>query len=177
MVACTLDSSANASMQAGMSSPAGAVARIEMPWRDALYGQLGTPLLDVAGRHIGELRILRSSESARQRINALRRDIMVAWVIAVLGGIVADLQPRPTHPETRQGTGSRGRRGSPRQLRLQAYTAVLEDPDVGTHDELGRLAAVFNTPMCSSIFQGRAAGTNPPGTDHHHRPALHIHRA
>jgi len=57
VAASTLDPSANAGMQA-LSSPAGAVARIEAGGTH--YTVLGTPLLDVAGRPIGELRILRS---------------------------------------------------------------------------------------------------------------------
>ena len=61
----TTNASANASMQK-QASPAGAVARIEAGGTH--YTVLGTPLLDVAGRPIGELRILRSSESARQRV-------------------------------------------------------------------------------------------------------------
>jgi signal transduction histidine kinase len=148
VVACTLDSSANASMQA-VFSPAGAVARIEAGGTH--YTVLGTPLLDVAGRHIGELRILRSSESARQRINGLGRDIIIAWVIAVLAGLwlTYSLARRILRPVKELDRGaSEVSRGN------YDYRIPLEDPEVGTQDELGRLAAAFNA-MCASIQNAR----------------------
>lgn len=148
VVASTLDPSAIASMQA-VPSPAGAVTRIEAGGTH--YTMLGTPLLDVAGRRIGELRVLRSSEGARQRINALGRDIIVAWLIAVLGGLwltysLARRILRPVKELDRGATEvSQGN---------YDYRIPVEDPDVGTHDELGRLAAAFNA-MCASIQDGR----------------------
>jgi len=148
VVASTLDPSANASMQA-VSSPAGAVTRIEAGGTH--YTMLGTPLLDVAGRRIGELRVLRSSEGARQRINALGRDIIIAWLIAVLGGLLLtySLARRILRPVKELDRGatevSQGN---------YDYRIPVEDPDVGTHDELGRLAAAFNA-MCASIQDGR----------------------
>jgi signal transduction histidine kinase len=148
VVACTLDPSANASMQS-VSSPGGTVARIEAGGTH--YTVLGTPLLDVAGRPIGELRILRSSESARQRISALGRDIMVAWLIAVLAGLwlTFSLARRILRPVKELDRGaSEVARGN------YDYRIPVDDPDVGTHDELGRLAAVFNA-MCASIQDGR----------------------
>ncbi len=128
---------------------AGAVARIEAGGTH--YTVLGTPLLDVAGRPIGELRILRSSESARQRINALGRDIIVAWLIAVLAGLwlTYSLARRILRPVKELDRGaSEVARGN------YDYRIPVEDPDVGTRDELGRLAAVFNA-MCASIQDGR----------------------
>ena len=148
VVACTLHPSANASMQA-VSSPAGTVARIEAGGTH--YTVLGTPLLDVAGRPIGELRILRSSESARQRINALGRDIIVAWLIAVLAGLwlTYSLARRILRPVKELDRGaSEVAHGN------YDYRIPVEDPDVGTRDELGRLAAAFNA-MCASIQDGR----------------------
>jgi len=148
VVASTLDPRANASMQS-LPSPGGAVARIEADGTH--YTMLGTPLLDVAGRPIGELRILRSSERARQRINALGRDIIVAWLIAVLGGLwlTYSLARRILRPVKELDRGaSEVARGN------YDYRIPVEDPDVGTRDELGRLAAVFNA-MCASIHDGR----------------------
>ena len=148
VVASTLDPSANASMQA-LSSPGGTVARIEAG--ETHYTVLGTPLLDVAGRPIGELRILRSSESARQRINALGRDIIVVWLIAVLAGLwlTYNLARRILRPVNELDRGaSEVARGN------YDYRIPVKDPDVGTRDELGRLAAVFNA-MCASIQDGR----------------------
>jgi signal transduction histidine kinase len=148
VVASTLDPTANVRMQS-VSSPTGAVARIEAGGTH--YTMLGTPLLDVAGRPIGELRILRSSESARQRINALGRDIIVAWLIAVLAGLwlTYSLARRILRPVKELDRGaSEVARGN------YDYRIPVEDPDVGTRDELGRLAAVFNA-MCASIHDGR----------------------
>jgi signal transduction histidine kinase len=148
VVASTLDPGASASVQAA-PSPAGTVERIEAS--GAPYTMLGTPLLDVAGKPIGELRILRSSESARQRINALRRNIFIVWLIAVLVGLwlTYSLARRILKPvrELDRGAGevSHGN---------YDYRVPLEDPEVGTRDELGRLAAAFNA-MCASIQGGR----------------------
>ena len=148
VVASTLDPRANASMQA-LPSPGGAVARIEAGGTH--YTVLGTPLLDVAGRPIGELRILRSSERARQRINALGRDIIVAWLIAVRGGLwlTYSLARRILRPvkDLDRGAGEVARGN-------YDYRIPVKDPDVGTRDELGRLAAVFNA-MCASVQDGR----------------------
>jgi signal transduction histidine kinase len=148
VVASTLDPSTNARIQA-VSSPAGTVARIEAGGTH--YTVLGTPLLDVAGRPIGELRILRSSESARQRINALGRDIIVAWLIAVMVGLwlTYSLARRILRPVKELDRGaSEVAHGN------YDYRIPVEDPDVGTRDELGRLAAAFNA-MCASIQDGR----------------------
>jgi len=148
VVASTLDPRANASMQS-FPSPGGAVARIEAGGTH--FTVLGTPLLDVAGRPIGELRILRSSERARQRINALGRDIIVAWLIAVLVGLwlTYSLARRILRPVKELDRGaSEVARGN------YDYRIPVEDPHVGTRDELGRLAAVFNA-MCASIQDGR----------------------
>jgi len=115
------------------------------------YTMLGTPLLDVAGKPIGELRILRSSESSRQRINALRRNIFLVWLVAVLVGLwlTYSLARRILKPVNELDRGaSEVSRGN------YDYRIPLENPDVGTRDELGRLAAAFNA-MCASIQGGR----------------------
>ncbi len=148
VVASTLDASANAGVKAA-PSPTGSVARIEAS--GVPYTMLGTPLLDVTGKRVGELRILRSSESAEQRISALRRNIFVVWLIAVLVGLwlTYSLARRILKPvrELDRGAGevSHGN---------YEYRVPVEDPDVGTRDELGRLAAAFNA-MCESIQGGR----------------------
>nr|MDP9114676.1 hypothetical protein [Acidobacteriota bacterium] len=84
VVASTLDSDASASVQAA-SLKTGRMEAIEAG--GVPYTMLGTPLLDIAGKPLGELRILRSSEGARQRINALRRNIVIVWLVAVLIGL------------------------------------------------------------------------------------------
>src|SRR6202163_4642090 len=148
VVATTLDPGASARVQAA-SSPAGMVARIEAG--GIPYTMLGTPLLDVTGKPIGELRILRSSESSRQRIKALRRNIFLVWLVAVLVGLwlTYSLARRILKPVNELDRGaSEVARGN------YDYRIPLEDPDVGTRDELGRLAAAFNA-MCASIQGGR----------------------
>ena len=148
VVATTLDPAASDRVQAA-SPPERMVARIEgggIP-----YTMLGTPLLDVAGKPIGELRILRSSESSRLRINALRRNIFLVWLVAVLVGLwlTYSLARRILKPVNELDRGaSEVSRGN------YDYRIPLEDPDVGTRDELGRLAAAFNA-MCASIQGGR----------------------
>ncbi len=148
VVASTLGPNANASMQA-VSPPAGAVARIKAGGTH--YTMLGTPLLDVAGRRIGELRILRSTESALKRINTLGRDIILVWLIAVLAGLglTYSLARRILRPVQELDRGA-----SEVSHGNYDYRIPVEDPDVGTSDELGRLAAAFNA-MCASIQHGR----------------------
>ena len=148
VVATTLDQRASARVQAA-SSPAGMVTRIEAGGTP--YTMLGTSLLDVTGKPIGELRILRSSESSRLRINALRRNIFIVWLVAVLVGLwlTYSLARRILKPVNELDRGaSEVSRGN------YDYRIPLEDPDVGTRDELGRLAAAFNA-MCASIQGGR----------------------
>ncbi len=148
VVASTLDPSATASLQA-VSPPTGAVARIEAGGTH--YTMLATPLLDVAGRRIGELRILRSTENALQRIKALGRDIILVWLVAVLAGLglTYSLARRILRPVKELDRGaSEVAHGN------YDYRIPVEDPDVGTSDELGRLAAAFNA-MCASIQHGR----------------------
>jgi len=148
VVASTLDPGASASVQA-VSLKAGGVESIEAG--GAPYTMLGTPLLDVAGKPIGELRILRSSEGARQRINALRRNIVMVWVIAVLVGLwlTYSLARRILKPVRELDRGAdEVAHGN------YDYRVPVEDPDGGTRDELGRLAAAFNA-MCASIQGGR----------------------
>jgi signal transduction histidine kinase len=112
---------------------------------------LGTPLLDVAGRRIGELRILRSTESARQRIKALGRDIILVWLVAVLAGLglTYSLARRILRPVKELDRGA-----SEVSHGNYDYRIPVEDPEVATRDELGRLAAAFNA-MCASIQNGR----------------------
>jgi signal transduction histidine kinase len=148
VVASTLDQGATASMEAVSPLP-GTVARIEAGGTH--YTVLGTPLLDVAGRRIGELRILRSSESARQRIRALGRDIVMAWLITVLVGLwlTHSLARRILKPVKELDRGaSEVAHGN------YDYRIPIDGPEVGTRDELGRLAAAFNA-MCASIQNGR----------------------
>ncbi len=51
------------------------------------YAPLKTPLTGIDGEPVGELWILRSSEGARQRLAALRRDMILMWLMAILAGL------------------------------------------------------------------------------------------
>lgn len=143
VVASTLSGAAN------LSSHGAIVPADDVKWVDASgaqYTRLGTPLLDIQGQPIGELYILRSFESARQRINALRRNIVLLWLIAVLLGIGLTywLARRILEPvrELDKGAAEIGRGNYDYRV-----------PVTG-HDELGRLAEAFNA-MCASIKDGR----------------------
>src|SRR5260370_29171186 len=148
VIASTLDAGASASVRAAALTT-GTTERIDAG--GAEYTMLGTPLLDVEGKPVGELRILRSFESARQRINALRLNIFLVWLIAVLVGLwfTYSLARRLLKPvpqlDRRAGEVARGN---------YDYRIPLEDPDARNRDELGRLAAAFNA-MCGSIHDGR----------------------
>src|SRR6266853_6600561 len=148
VIASTLDAPASASVR-GAALTTGTTERIDAG--GAEYTMLGTPLLDVEGKPVGELRILRSFESARQRINALRLNIFLVWLIAVLVGLwfTYSLARRILKPvrQLDRGAGEVARGN-------YDYRIPLEDPDERNRDELGRLAAAFNA-MCGSIHEGR----------------------
>ncbi len=110
------------------------------------YAQFATPLLDIEGRPIGELRILRSFDAARRRIAAMRWNIVFLWALAVLMGLGL------TYMLAR-------RLLAPVQALDQAASEIGRgNYDVRVHvtskDEVGRLAATFNA-MCESIGGAR----------------------
>jgi len=144
VVASTLGSSANQRIQAAKSAPPRGLERIDAG--GARYTMLGTPLLDVEGKPIGELRILRSFESARHHIAILQRNIVLVWLAAVLLGLalmyaLARWILRPV-----------------RELDQAAAEVARGNYDyripVTSQDEFGRLARAFNA-MCASIQDGR----------------------
>src|SRR5262249_49995330 len=51
------------------------------------YAPLMKPLLDVQGKPLGELWILRSFEGSRQRVAALRRDMILTGLVAIIAGL------------------------------------------------------------------------------------------
>ena len=118
--------------------------RIDAP--GVQYMMLATPLADVQGKALGELRILRSFESARQHIAELRRNIVLIWLLGVLLGLGL--------------TYGLARRilGPVRELDRGAAEVARGDYDyrvpVKSDDELGRLAQAFNA-MCASIQDAR----------------------
>ena len=106
------------------------------------YTMLGTPLLDVQGNPIGELRILRSFEGARLHLATLRRNIVLLWLCAVLLGLGL------TYYGARRVLEPVGEldRGAAEVARGNYEYRV----PVESNDELGRLAEAFNA-MCGSI--------------------------
>jgi signal transduction histidine kinase len=111
------------------------------------YAPLRKPLIDVEGKPIGELWILRSFEGARQRIAALRREMILTWLCAVIVGLgLTSLLARRIVEPVKQLDRAAA------EVSRQNYDFRL---GVRSHDELGRLARTFNA-MCDSIQSARA---------------------
>ncbi len=110
------------------------------------YTPFTTALVDVGGRTIGELRILRSFDAARRRIAGLRTKIVLLWAIAVLAGFILTylLARRLLKPvQALDSAASEIAKGN--------YDVAVE---VESEDEIGRLAETFNS-MCASIRGAR----------------------
>lgn len=125
-------------------SAAGAMRQVNL--KDTDYSLLSTPLLDVRGRPIGELRILRSFEAARRRILTLRQNIVIVWLVAVLAGLALTyyLARRILEPvQSLDRAASEIGRGN--------YDVTVE---TNGDSELGRLSRTFNA-MCASIRSAR----------------------
>jgi signal transduction histidine kinase len=110
------------------------------------YAPLITPLVDISGNRIGELAILRSFDAARRQISALRRNIILLWVLSMAAGLALTylLSRRLIEP-----VKALDRAAS--EVARQNYDCLV---DVRNEDELGRLAASFNQ-MCASIRRAR----------------------
>jgi len=132
--------SAMADSQIRTNSASGDPARVEAGGVE--YTMLGTTLVDVQGNAVGELRILRSFEGARQHLAALRRNIVMLWLCAVLLGLVLTYY------------GARRILEPVRELDRGAAEVARGNYEyrvpVASNDELGRLAEAFNA-MCGSI--------------------------
>ena len=111
------------------------------------YAPLMKPLIDVEGKPIGELWILRSFESSRQRIAALRRDMVLTWLCAVIAGLWLTylLARRIVEPVKQLDRAAA-------EVARQNYDFRLR---VESDDELGRLVGAFNA-MCDSIQSARS---------------------
>ncbi|MCC6861779.1 MAG: HAMP domain-containing protein [Bryobacterales bacterium] len=110
------------------------------------YAPLVTPLAGIDGSPVGELWILRSFEGAAQRIAALRRDIIVIWLLSVLAGLGLTylLARRIVEPVKQLDQAAT-------EVARQNYEYRVK---VESEDELGRLARTFNH-MCASIQAAR----------------------
>jgi signal transduction histidine kinase len=111
------------------------------------YAPLKTALLDIEGKAIGELLILRSFESARGRLENLRTHIILMWLLTIGAGLfgmylLARMFLDPVKALDRAAL----------EVSRQNYDYRVR---TGREDELGRLAHTFNA-MCDSIQQARA---------------------
>ena len=110
------------------------------------YAWSRTPLKDISGRPVAELRILRSFEDARGRIAALYTRIVLLWLVAVTAGFFLTyvLARRIVEPVKQLDRAAA-------EVARQNYAIEVE---VKSEDEMGRLARTFNN-MCASIRQAR----------------------
>jgi signal transduction histidine kinase len=143
VAASTLDARGQAEINAGRL-PDGQTQQVSIAGSD--YYQFATPLTDVEGNPVGELRILRSVDAARIRIRQMRNWLLALWIGAILAGIgltylLARRLLRPVKSLDRAAA----------EIGKGNYD-VRVPVEVG--DEIGRLAETFNG-MCSSIRQGR----------------------
>jgi len=110
------------------------------------YAWSRTPLKDISGRTVAELRILRSFEDARGRIAALYTRIVLLWFVAVTVGFCLTyvLARRIVEPVKQLDRAAA-------EVARQNYAIEVE---VKSEDEMGRLGRTFNN-MCASIRQAR----------------------
>ena len=110
------------------------------------YARFETPLMDIMGRPVGRICVLRSFEGARRRIASLYSNILLLWLCAMTVGFVLTyvLARRIVEPVEQLDRAAA-------EVARQNY--AIEVPVRG-EDELGRLARTFNT-MCASIRQAR----------------------
>jgi signal transduction histidine kinase len=130
--------------QAATAAITPALLKNSREFRD--YLAVPTPLLDISGAPLGQLYILRSLAGARLRLSALRRDVIVLWLLALLAALVttylvARKIMRPV-AELDRAAAEIGRQNYGYQI------------NVRSEDELGRLARTFQS-MCQSIRQAR----------------------
>lgn len=109
------------------------------------YARVVTPLMDISGRRIGEISILRSFEGAR-RIASLYTSIILIWALAVSIGLgFTYLMARRIVEPVKQLDRAAA------EVARQNYAISVK---VNSEDEMGRLARTFNN-MCASIRQAR----------------------
>ena len=110
------------------------------------YLALPTPLPDIEGAPVGQLFILRSVAGARERLTALRRQILALWLLALIAALaVTYLVAR----KIMQPVAELDRAAA--EIAKQNYDYRI---NVYSQDELGRLAGTFQS-MCESIREAR----------------------
>ena len=110
------------------------------------YAARPPQLLDLQGRPIGDLWILRSFAAAQKRLATLQRNIILLWLLAVAAslGLTYVLARRIVEPLKELDRAAA-------EVSRQNYEHRVK---VVSQDELGRLARTFNA-MCASIQQAR----------------------
>jgi signal transduction histidine kinase len=110
------------------------------------YAPLVRPLIDIDGKRVGDLWILRSFETAQQRLATLQRDMFLIWLVILNAGLLLTylLARHIMHPIANLDRAAA-------EVARQNYGYRVP---VQGHDELARLAQTFNT-MCRSIQQAR----------------------
>jgi signal transduction histidine kinase len=141
LAASTLDPAAERALVAAGSS---AQRQIQLLGSD--YLQFMSPLSDVDGNSVGELRILRSFNGALNQITAVRSRLAVLWLATVLAGIgltylLARRLLQPVDELDRAAT----------EIAAGNYNARVP---VGGGGEIGRLAQTFNS-MSASLSKAR----------------------
>ena len=143
VIASTLNPSDDAEL-AAQPSPGLNLRQVDISHKQ--FSVLASPVLDVDKKPLGELRVYRSFEAARQRIDMLRRNIIGIWMLSMLTGLALTylLARRILEPVRRldQAAAEIGRGNY--DFRVPEESA----------DELGRLAQTFNG-MCASLRNAR----------------------
>jgi len=111
------------------------------------YLALRRPLLDIGGRPIADVWILRSFTAEQQAVAILRRDLALVWGGALVAALalVWLLAQRMMRPIARLDAGAA-------EVSRQNYAHRVP---VTTRDELGRLAEAFNR-MCESLQRAQS---------------------
>jgi len=143
VIASTLNPRATAVVLANIGK-----TRASEPVSDGVleYARLDTPLLDITGRPVGQIYVLRSFEGAQRRIASLYTRILLLWAAAVVVGLGLTflLARRIVEPVKQLDRAAA-------EVARQNYTIEVA---VTGDDEIGRLARTFNN-MCASIRQAR----------------------
>jgi signal transduction histidine kinase len=110
------------------------------------YAWFRTPLKDLRGKAIGELRILRGFDYAQNKITSLYSSIILLWLLAIAVGFAGTylLARRIVEPVLQLDRAAA-------EVARQNYAIEVK---VQSEDEMGRLARTFNN-MCASIRQAR----------------------
>jgi signal transduction histidine kinase len=140
VAASTLDPAAEHALAAAGSSQ----RQVQLLGSD--YLQFTSPLTDIDGNAVGELRILRSFEGALDQITSVRSRLAVLWLAAVLAGIgltylLARRLLKPVDELDRAAA----------EIATGNYNVRVPVHGGG---EIGRLAETFNS-MCASIRKAR----------------------